>query len=186
MVVTTLDGRSSRAKQAQPGNREWATVIQGVNTLGWAIPPFIILAGRYYLANWYQECNLPAAWRIAITDNSWTTNKKGMDWIRHFDFHIISRIKGTHRLLILDGHNSHHSKEFENYCKEYNIITLYMPPYSSHLLQPLDIGCFSPLKKAYSRQIKQLMRMNIIYISKLEFLCAFREAFFALITKNNI
>ena len=27
MVVTTLDGRSSRAKQAQPGNREWATVI---------------------------------------------------------------------------------------------------------------------------------------------------------------
>jgi len=30
------------------------------------------------------------------------------------------------------------------------------------------------------------MRMNIIYISKLEFLCAFREAFFASITKNNI
>jgi len=44
MVVTTSDGRS-RAKQAQPGNREWATVIQGVNALGWAISPFIILAG---------------------------------------------------------------------------------------------------------------------------------------------
>ena len=27
IVVTTSDGRSSRAKQAQPGNREWATVI---------------------------------------------------------------------------------------------------------------------------------------------------------------
>ena len=51
MVVTTSDGRSSRAKQAQPGNREWATVIQGVNALGWAIPPFIILAGQYHLAN---------------------------------------------------------------------------------------------------------------------------------------
>jgi len=44
MVVTTFDG-CSRAKQAQPGNREWATVIQGVNALGWAIPLFIILAG---------------------------------------------------------------------------------------------------------------------------------------------
>ena len=43
MVVTTSDGRG-RAKLAQPGNREWATVIQGVNALGWAIPPFIILA----------------------------------------------------------------------------------------------------------------------------------------------
>jgi len=61
-----------------------------------------------------------------------------------------------------------------------------MPPYSSYLLQPLDVGCFLPLKKAYSRQIEQLMRMNITHISKLEFLCAFREAFFALITKNNI
>jgi len=30
------------------------------------------------------------------------------------------------------------------------------------------------------------MRMNIIHISKLEFLCAFREAFFASITENNI
>jgi len=30
------------------------------------------------------------------------------------------------------------------------------------------------------------MRINIIYISKLEFLYAFREAFFALIIKNSI
>ena len=30
------------------------------------------------------------------------------------------------------------------------------------------------------------MRMNIIYISKLEFLCTFREAFFASITEKNI
>jgi hypothetical protein len=44
IVVTTTDSRG-RAKLAQPGNREWATVIQGVNALGWAIPLFIILAG---------------------------------------------------------------------------------------------------------------------------------------------
>ena len=43
MVVTTSDGLG-KAKLAQPGNREWATVIQGVNAQGWAIPPFIILA----------------------------------------------------------------------------------------------------------------------------------------------
>ena len=58
MVATTLDGHS-RAKQAHPGNREWATIIQGVNALGWAIPSSIILAGQYHLANWYQECKLP-------------------------------------------------------------------------------------------------------------------------------
>ena len=33
MVVTTSDGLG-RAKLAQPGNREWATVIQSVNAFG--------------------------------------------------------------------------------------------------------------------------------------------------------
>ena len=50
MVVTTSDGRG-KAKLAQQGNREWATVIQGVNALGWTIPPFVILAAQYHLAN---------------------------------------------------------------------------------------------------------------------------------------
>jgi hypothetical protein len=86
MVVTTSDG-FSKAKLAQPGNREWATVIQGVNALGWAIPPFIILAAQYHLANWYTECDLPADWRIATTDNDWTTNAVGLDWIKHFNYY---------------------------------------------------------------------------------------------------
>jgi hypothetical protein len=185
MVVTTSDGRG-KAKLAQPGNREWATVIQGVNALGWAIPPFIILAAQYHLANWYTECDLPADWRIATTDNGWTTNAVGLDWIKHFDFHTAPRTKGKYRLLILDGHESHHSTEFELYCQQNNIITLCMPPHSSHLLQPLDVGCFGPLKQAYGRQVEDLIRAYINHVSKLEFLCAFRQAFLTSITERNI
>lgn len=43
MVVTTSGGRN-KAKLAQPGNREWATVIQRVNAQGLATPPFILAA----------------------------------------------------------------------------------------------------------------------------------------------
>ncbi len=106
MVVTTSDGRG-KAKLAQPGNREWATVIQGVNALGWAIPPFIILAAQYHLANWYTECSLPADWRIATTDNGWTTNAVGLDWIKHFDFHTAPRTKGTEELELADVVDMH-------------------------------------------------------------------------------
>ncbi|RKK06497.1 hypothetical protein BFJ65_g18694 [Fusarium oxysporum f. sp. cepae] len=185
MVVTTSDGRG-KAKLAQPGNREWAMVIQGVNAQGWAIPPFIILAAQYHLANWYTESNLPADWVITTTDNGWTTNEVGLDWIKHFDKHTASRTKGTHRLLILDGHESHDSTIFELYCKEHNIVTLCMPSHSSHYLQPLDVGCFGPMKKAYGRQIEDLMRAHITHVSKVEFLRAFREAFFASMTEKNI
>jgi len=89
-------------------------------------------------------------------------------------------------LLILDGYKSYYSTEFELYCQQNKIIILYMPLHSSYLLQPLDVGCFRLLKQAYGRQVKDLIRMYINHISKLEFLCSFREAFFASITEKNI
>ncbi|KAF2194016.1 DDE-domain-containing protein, partial [Zopfia rhizophila CBS 207.26] len=57
------------------------------------------------------------------------------------------------------------------------IITLCIPAHLSHILQPLDVGCFSPLKTAYRRQVEKLMRNQFNYITKLEFLSAFRDAF---------
>ena len=84
---------------------------------------------------------------------------------------------GNYYLLILDGHKSHKSLKFRQLCKKYKIITLCMPAYLSHLLQPLNIGCFAPLKKAYGRQVKDLMRNYINYIIKLEFLPVFKVAY---------
>jgi hypothetical protein len=54
------------------------------------------------------------------------------------------------------------------------------------LLQPLDVGCFGPLKKAYSREIEQLIRCSITHVSKTEFFPAFYAAFQATITESNI
>jgi hypothetical protein len=61
-----------------------------------------------------------------------------------------------------------------------------MPPYSSHLLQPLDVGCFSPLKRAYSREIESLIRDYINYVTKLEFLPAVKAAYNRSFTPANI
>jgi hypothetical protein len=49
MVVTSAE-RLSNTKLVQPGNREWVTVIQGVNAQGWTIPPYIIVSGKYHLS----------------------------------------------------------------------------------------------------------------------------------------
>jgi hypothetical protein len=106
--------------------------------------------------------------------------------LKHFNKHTKRRVISAHQLLIIDGHKSHNSLNFQQYCKDNKIITLCMPPHSSHLLQPLDIGCFSPIKKAYRRQAEDLMRNKITYITKLEFLPCFKGAFNAAITKDNI
>jgi hypothetical protein len=61
-----------------------------------------------------------------------------------------------------------------------------MPPYSSYLLQPLDVGCFSPLKTTYGRQIEKRIRVGTTYIAKEDFLPAFYTAFYEAMTENNV
>ena len=106
--------------------------------------------------------------------------------MEHFNACTQSRTTGAYRLLIIDGHESHNSLAFQNLCKESKIITLYMPPHSSHLLQPPDVGCFSPLKRAYGDEISGLARDHINHIDKITFLPAFRKAFERSFTEANI
>lgn len=185
MVITSVE-RRNKPRTTQQGNREWATVIQAVASYGYIVPPYIILAGKNHLSSWSYESSLPRDWRIAVTANGWTTNERGVDWLKHFDFHTKPRTKGKYRLLVLDGHESHHSTDFELFCKDNDIITLCMPPHSSHKLQPLDVSCFRPLKRSYSTEIEKLMRIHITHISKEDFLPAFYNAFRTAMTESNV
>ncbi|KAL6158071.1 MFS-type transporter clz9 [Exserohilum turcicum] len=184
-LVVTASERRGRPKAVKLGNRGWVTLIAAINAAGWAVPPFLIFAGKYHLSAWY-EAEIPRDWAIAVSDNGWTNNELGVAWLKHFDAHTKTRVVGTRRLLILDSHESHQSLQFQEFCKENNIYTLCMPPHSSHLLQPLDVGCFSPLKRAYSREVESLIRNHINHITKLEFLPAFKAAFDRSFTPANI
>jgi hypothetical protein len=61
-----------------------------------------------------------------------------------------------------------------------------MPPHSSHLLQPLDVACFSPLKRRYSNEISILARNHAHHISKEDFLPAFKAAYDKAFSRENI
>nr|AAK01300.1 putative transposase [Pyricularia grisea] len=185
MVVTGSE-RRGRRKKVQPGNREWATAICCISGDGYDIPPYIIVKGFYHLSNWYTEGGLPDTWRLKPTVNGWTDNETGLDWVQHFDNHTKSRTKGVYRMLVLDGHGSHRSPEFEGYCKNHNIIPLYLPAHSSHLTQPLDVGVFNVLKRAYGQKINDFIRAHITNISKVDFFLAFAAAYKKSMTKENM
>lgn len=51
-----------------------------------------------------------------------------------------------------------------------------MPAHSSHLLQPLDVGCFSVLKRQYGKLVEGLMRSGVNQITKLDFLAEYPTA----------
>ena len=185
MVITRAD-RVGKPKSIQPGNREWATAICCIAGDGYTMPPFLVVQGRFHLANWFAQAQVPDDWAIKTTANGWTDNETGLQWVQHFDKHSKLRRMGAYRMLVLDGHESHISAEFEDYCKENNIITLCLPSHSSHLTQPLDVGCFSVLKKRYGAQIEHFIKARITHIGKDDFFLTFKTAFLETMTKENV
>ena len=67
-----------------------------------------------------------------------------------------------------------------------DIIVLCILSHSFHILQPLDVGCFGPLKAVYGKEIKKMMQMHLTHITKNNFFLTFKQAFFASMGEENI
>ena len=174
-VVTSSD-RAGKPRIIQPGNLEWVSIIETINANGISIPPLIILNAKMHQQSWYKDNYVPDNWSIAVSDTGWTNDQIGFTWLqRVFDIYTKRCAVGRYRLLIFDGHGSHVTPEFDNYCRENGIVVLCMPLHSSHILQPLDVGCFSVLKQLYGQQVEQLMATGINHIDKRDFLRIYQQ-----------
>jgi hypothetical protein len=169
---------------AKPGSQRWATVHHGVNAKGWALPCFIVLAGKHHLEGWYSPNNgLPDNWLVALSNNGLTTEEHYMQWIHHFEKETKDRKSGKYRMLIMDSLMDGYPLQFAEFCRANNIIMLFMPSSISHLLQPFNVGCLSPLKQAYGEAISNLGRQRI---TPFEFIHSFTMAFDQSVTEKNI
>ena len=60
----------------------------------------------------------------------------------------------------MDGYSSYVNLDFMLICKQNNIHIVFLPAHSSHVLQPLDLSVFSPLKTRYRRYIADLAYLD--------------------------
>ena len=52
-------------------------------------------------------------------------------------------------LMVLDGHKSHITLDVLQKAKTCGLDMISLPSHTSHALQPLDVACFGPFKKAF-------------------------------------
>jgi hypothetical protein len=123
-------------------------VIKSISTEGMSLDSLVIIAGKHGKEDWFNENEeYPPA--IVISDKSWTSNEITLIWLKQ---HFEPKTRSPHaedRLLIIDGHDSHYSIEFIEFCDAHRIHLFILPPHTTHMLQPLDKGIFGPLGKAY-------------------------------------
>jgi hypothetical protein len=176
-LVVGQSGKSYTFKQ-QLGTRTWTSIIESCNALGTKLPPLVIFKGLSLQQQWFPkdlaEFN---NWFFESSNNGWTDNNIGFYWLKEVFEPLTRPNQGLRRLLILDGHASHESEDFMWYCYQYKIQLCYLPPKTSHVLQPLDLSIFSPLKREYREQLAlQPLFLSSTPIGRANFLTCYSKA----------
>ena len=146
--------RQKRVRQSlQDGNREWVTLVACVCADGTALSPGLLFssANAGIQSSWVDAIQ-PGKHEVFVTStpSGWTTNNTGLAWLEQvFDRKTKHKASRSRRLLIIDGHGSHVTMDFIQYCDRNRILLCILPPHSTQTLQPLDVALFKPLSTAY-------------------------------------
>jgi hypothetical protein len=141
-----------------PENREWVSIIEAISTTGSCVRPLVIFKGKSLQTTWFRPNNVPD-WLYTSSANGWTSNDIGLRWLRDIFLPETKPVQiDDYRLLLVDGHDSHVTTQFMYECHQNRVQLVYLIPHSSHVLQPLDLSCFSAIKSRYRAQIADLAR----------------------------
>jgi hypothetical protein len=173
------------------GNREWITLLACICADGSALAPALIYqSGSGSIQDtWLQALRPEDQVYISSSPSGWTNNDIGLSWLKQvFDRSTKEKAGRSYRLLILDGHGSHLTMDFIEYCNQNRILLAVYPPHSTHTLQPLDVVMFKPFSSAYSNQVAAFMErcQGLTSMSKRDFYPMFMAAWEASFKKETI
>ncbi|KAF2839983.1 DDE-domain-containing protein [Patellaria atrata CBS 101060] len=155
-------------------------------------PPCVTLNFTNIQDVWLQDYKLKEHnVSFASSPTCWTNNHLGMEWLTNV-FEPQTKAKARQardwRLLLVDGHGSHLTLPFVDYCIKHRIILANFPPHSTHKLQPLDVSLLSPLSTYYRQELDKLKSHSEgrYTVTKRDFIRLFLPAFEKAFVPKNI
>lgn len=137
-------------------SREFTSILETVNAAGEVLAPFIVWQGktqRYGMYGWAGVHDQDAT--FTATESGYMDDEAGFEYMSEH-FHPLTANKNKlARLLIVDGHSSHVYWRVIQYALNHDIHMICLPSHSTHLLQPLDVGCFGVFSKMYKHYLRQ-------------------------------
>ncbi|XP_057297609.1 uncharacterized protein LOC130628645 [Hydractinia symbiolongicarpus] len=173
-----IDRSQKHAYSQGEGSREHVTVNCCVSPGRLMVPPFIIYEKSFPSGNY--SANGPTDALYGKSNNGYMDEDPFFKWFTRL---FVPKTKHVgKRILIIDGHGSHINLNLIDAARENQVILYCLPPHTTHVLQPLDVGLYSPLKTYFSRitdkiQIARLGIRRNVTISKTEFSAVFKLAY---------
>ena len=118
------------------------TVLACSCASGYALPPFVIF-NRKLLHPELTKGEVPGT-LYGLSETGWMNTELFSTW---FSEHFLPNAPSARPLLLLlDGHTSHYSLPMIKEAAAEKVLIFALPPNTTNLTQPLDKGCFAPLK----------------------------------------
>ena len=122
------------------------TVIACANAAGHHLPPFFVFKGKWYSPELMRDAT-PGSQGV-MSDSGWSNANIFQQYLKD---HFLPNVRrgdndGQHILLIFDGHASHVSRALIDWAMSNKLILFVLPAHTSHILQPLDVSIFGPLR----------------------------------------
>ena len=152
-----ISQRGDKNPAAIGGNtKTQITVLACVSASGNAMPPMVVW-GRKVLNYQLTIGEVPGTF-YGLSDNGWMTAELFDQWFAHH--FLLYAPSARPLLLLLDGHSSHFCPDFVRKAAQEDVIVFTIPPNTTHLTQPLDKGCFGPLKQKWKEVCHDFLVKN--------------------------
>ena len=138
------------------GDKAQITVLACVNAIGNSLPPMVIFDRQTFPIE-LATGEIPGT-IYGFSQSGWIDQDLFDKW---FDNHFLHYAPAARPILLLmDGHSSHYHPGTIRKAAENKVVLFVLPPNTTHLTQPLDKGCFGPLKAKWSEVCHGYMAKN--------------------------
>ena len=170
-----------------PGNRASVTAIECISAVGKSLTTNLIFKSTARTPpSTYQDNIRGKRYIVHGSKTAYTCSRIFIEWLKDC-FIPETGGEGPVRLLLLDGCTVHAIPEAVSLARSAGVLMLFLPAHTSHVLQPLDVGVFSPLKAAYRTAIGATVRWNNAQnVRKYTFLEAYTAAHRKAFTESNM
>jgi hypothetical protein len=159
------------------------TVLACTSASGVALPPMVIF-DRKTLNPELTTGEVPGT-IYGLSDKGWINRELFLGWFYKHFLLLIPKTRPV--LLLLDGHSSHYCPEVIRAAAKEKVILFTLPPHTTHITQPLDRGCFSPLKSYWKQLCHEFYAKNPgRVITRFDFSSLFSEAWRLAMSQKNI
>lgn len=122
------------------------------NAAGEVLPPYFVFKGKNKMSDWLL--NGPKGSRLNVSKSGWVDLEVFEDWFMQHLLPTLRHLPGK-KVILGDNLAAHLSLKVLRVCKENNISFVFLIPNSTHLLQPLDVCFFAPLKSHWRAILKE-------------------------------